>query len=360
MTNVDFIDLNLANENIDLRSDPVFKIKLLESDLEEELKLEIEGVSINNAVINAIRRTIMRDIPVYAFYRTNTFVDVKKTRTMYNNDMIYNQIETLPIYDIMNDFTLENPALYLPTDIMKSIFSNFLSPAQLDIDDPELIEETNKLANIELTISYKNRTGVTMHLTTHHVVLKVNGIESDSYKKRDPISILALKADEEISLRAVANLGISKINGIYDASTPVTFNEIKPDKYVMWYETLGQIDKNLIFLKACNIIEQKLYLLKKFIRSTHEERPTNEIVNILLEGEGATLGNLIATTLQISKHIKTAGFSLPHVTQENVMLTYLNYPDSELKPIETLIQCIDYQIKLFKMMRDKFKNIINE
>ena len=36
--------------------------------------------------------------------------------------MIYNQIETLPIYDIPNYFDLENPELFLPDNIMRTIF----------------------------------------------------------------------------------------------------------------------------------------------------------------------------------------------------------------------------------------------
>lgn len=366
--NTNFIDLNLANENIDLTSEPIVKVQIMESELDEELRVKLEGPSINNAVVNAIRRTILRDIPVYAFYRTNIYIDVKKTRTMYNNDMIYGQIETLPIYDIMNDFDLENPELYLPTEIMKSIFSNYLPGGWGTDDESDMVSQSNvdtqlnnaidKLANIELNISFKNKTGENMHLTTHHVVLKVNGKEVDSYKIRDPISILTLKPNEEVSLRAEANLGISKINGIYNATTHVLFDEIKSDQYIMWYETLGQVDKHLIFIKACNIMEKKLENLEAYIKSEHEEKKNGDLMTIKLNGEDGTIGNLMATVLQLSEHTKTAGFNTPHVNEQLVVIKYVNLLESKLKPLETFVEGIHYQVKLFKKIQSQFRKLV--
>ena len=65
-------------------------------------------------------RTIMMSIPIYGFHRSNIHIEVEKSKNMYNNDLIYNQIETLPIFDIPNYFDLENPETFLSNDVMKT------------------------------------------------------------------------------------------------------------------------------------------------------------------------------------------------------------------------------------------------
>ncbi len=59
-------------------------------------------------------------IPIYAFHRSNIFIELDKSRHMYNNDLIYNQIETLPIFDIPNYFDLENQKYFYQMMFLKN------------------------------------------------------------------------------------------------------------------------------------------------------------------------------------------------------------------------------------------------
>jgi len=162
---------------------------------------------------------------------------------------------------------------------------------------------------------------------------------------------MVLKSTEEISLRAEANLGISKMHASYEATTIAIHDEITPMKYHLWYETLEQLDKNIIFTKACIILTKKLENLRSYIKKKYtEERDIKEIIEIELYGEDHTLGNLLATILQKCDYIQTATYVMQHAFVDQIIITYQLFPKSKIGPIEVLVNCIDYLIKLFQLI----------
>lgn len=364
MTDNDFIfDTNIPNDRIDISADPILKIKKLDEENDNELRLQIEGPSIDNSVINALRRTIMMSIPIYAFHRSNIFIEVKKSIYMYNNDLIYNQIETLPIFDIPNYFDLENPEKFLPTDVMRSLFGKFIQEKYVETDvDPNTAQDekietdiNKKLFKIELSLNVKNNTGSDKYVSTHDAVLKIDNKTSNSYRKRDPISIIVLKPNEEVSLRAEANLGISKMHASYEATTNAIHKEITPMKYILYFETLEQLEKELIFTKACNILKKKLQYLNSFIKKQFsEERDISEIIELQLFGEDHTLGCLLATALQKCEYVETAGYNMPHPFTYQIVIKYKLYAESKKGPIAVLIECNNYLVKVFDTILNKF------
>ncbi len=48
------------------------------------------------------------------------------------------------------------------------------------------------------------------------------------------------------------------MNAIYEATTIVVSTYENPMKHHLWFETLEQLDKNIIFIKACIILEKKI------------------------------------------------------------------------------------------------------
>lgn len=345
-------DSDVPNDVLDIYATPDIHIKKIKTENINEFRIELEGNSVDNSVVNALRRTCDMSIPIYAFHRSNIFIELDKSRHMYNNDLIYNQIETVPIFDIPNYFDLENPEIFLSNEVLKNLFGNFIQKKYEESgieESNEQIDDNKKLFKIELSINAKNNSDVDKFVSTHDTILKVNGQISNSYKIRRPISILVLKPSEEISLRAEANLGISKINAIYEATTNVVLEEISPMKYQLSFETLEQLEKNVIFLKACVILEKKLENLKKYIMKKYQ----NEVdipnkIEILLYGEDHTLGNLIATTLQKCDFIEKAGYNMPHPFIDQIIIIYQIKNKSKIKPIDALIDTINYLVKLFQ------------
>ena len=229
------MESDVENDRIDIYADPDVAIKKLQVSDEKEFRIQIEGKNIDCSIINAIRRTILLSIPIYGFHRSNIYIEVDKSKHMYNNDLIYNQIETLPIYDIPNYFDLENPEIFLSNEVMKNLFGQFIQEKYTtdEATGKEIapVDANKRLFKIELIINTKNTTGSDKFLTTHDVILKVDGKISGSYSIRKPICILVLKPGEEISLRAEANLGISKMHASYEATTNAIYKELAPTSY---------------------------------------------------------------------------------------------------------------------------------
>ena len=376
----------IPSDQIDIYGEPDVSIKFLEPEVEAELRMELRGKSIDNSVINALRRVIMMYIPTYGFNRSNIFIETKKTYNMYNNSMIYNQIEMIPIYDVPNYFDLENPEIFLPTEVMRHMFSRFLpnkydgfaendadadegAVTQAEQDQDEDAEK--KMFKIEFSINFKNNTEKEIYISTHHAVLKIDGQVSEAYLNHPPICILVLKPTEELSMRAEANLGIAAIHAAYDATCSVIFDAITSsdgkattttsgttidagdiaeaiEGYRMWYETLGQLDQHLIFTKACMILTKRLEGLAEYLRQTYpDDLDSSMPVTLKLVGVEHTEGNLIATILQKCAFTTKAGYCVKHPLVNEVTISYQLDAKSKHGPIRVLLDCIAYLVRLF-------------
>jgi len=358
----DIYPVQRSNDKIDIYSDPVVKIKDISPDVDkfgrDKLHVVLEGRSVDYSVSNAIRRTILDKIPIYAFHRKNIHVENDKSYMMYNNDMLYNQIETLPIFDVPNLFDLENPNLFLPDNISKKLFGSFVEEVVFEVDqaDNANAKEDSKKQyfQIDLTINYKNTSETYKYLSTHDITLRIDGREVKSYLKKDPICIIVLKPNEELSLRAEASLGIQELNGIYAATTSVVSKEVTDDKFEIIYESIGQLDKYVIFNKACLILKKRLENLHAFIKKTYpEEPPLDTQVEIKLYGEDYTLGNLLGTALQKCPNVHIAGFAVKHTLIDVSIVKYLMESNSKVKPIKHLLDVISHLIKLYDMIGKK-------
>ena len=346
---------DVPNDSIDIYSPPEIKITKLKPENDLEFRIEIEGHSVDNSIVNALRRTIMSNIPIYAFHRSNVFIESEKSRTMYNNDLIYNLLETLPIFDIPNNFDLEDPEIYLSTPTLKSLFGTFVQHKYANEEKIETLEtiespsQNKKVLFIELSVNIKNNTKDFKFVNTHDAVLKIDGKITDSYLRQRPISILVLKPTEEISFRAEANLGIEKMYASYESTTNVIFDKISSTKYHLWYETLGQLDNETIFSKACIILYKKLENLKKYIENKFpKERSLEETIEIQLHGENHTIGNLLSTILKKCQFVEMAAYYMPHPFIDKIVIAYKLYPKAKIGPIQVFVDCLDYLVVLFK------------
>lgn len=345
---------DVTNDQVDIYSEPKMKMKQIITDDPDEFCVQMEGNCIDRSVSNAIRLTIMKRIPIYGFHRHNIFVENEKSYNMYNNDMIYNLIETLPIFDIPNFFDLEDPEIFLPDDIMREIFGKFIQDKKIEKNDVEKPESKKNLFRIELILNVVNTTDTYKFVSTHDAILRIDGKNATSYTKRDPIDILVLKPNEQLSLRAEANLGISMMSAIYEATTNVISKELTSKKYEIIYESLGQLSSPIIFQKACTILIKKLENLNKYIKKAYAIEPNKaEYVEFKLYGEDHTISNLIATTLQKCDYIMEAGYIKPHPLIEQVTIRYKLKPKTKIGPIKVFTDVIYYLIKLYQAIKQE-------
>lgn len=352
-------DSDVTNDNVDIYAEPKLKLKQIVSDDPDEFCIQMEGDCMDHSVSNAIRLTILKRIPIYGFNRHNIYIENEKSYHMYNNDMLYNQIESLVIFDIPNYFDVDDPEIFLPDDIMKEIFGKFLQQKNISVDaemfhdNPQEKPDPNKkLYRIEFNLNTKNNTDEYKYVSTHDAVLKIDGKITNSYLKKDPIDIMVLKPNEEISLRAEANLGISLMDAAYEATTNVVSKEITSRKYEIIYETLGQLSANLIFQKACTILIKKLENLNTYIKKQYSTEPDRaEYVEFELYGEDHTISNLIATTLQKCDFVKEAGYIKPHPFVDSVTIKYKLKSKGKVGPIKVFRDTVTYLIKLFELIK---------
>lgn len=364
MSTKSIFDSPVKNDKIDIYSDDI-KIKIKESkkNINEKFSYVFESDNIDHTVINAIRRTILLYIPIYGFYRSNIHIDNDKSNTMYNNDMIYNLIETLPIYEINNLFDLENPELYLSDQVMKNIYGKYIQELYIDVnkdqtnlENSESSDPGKKQLNIEISLGIKNDIKDYLFITTHHLTMKIDGKVVDNYKKKDPISILVLRRGEELYFSAKANIGIAKIHSAYEATTNAIHLELSPSKYQLEYSSLEQLNKNVIFQKACLILINKIKILMKFINNNfgNIENKDNIYTEIELFGEEHTIGNLVATVLQKCTLVKEAGYVLEHPFIDHITIKYKLIEKTKKSPLNVFIDCLNYLINLLQKILNDF------
>jgi DNA-directed RNA polymerase subunit L len=354
MTSKDFIhDKKTSNDKIDIYKTPKMQVEDLEDKNSLKAKIRIYGNSIDSVIVNTIRRSL-DSIPIYAYNRNNIMINNKRNKTMYNSDMIKCQFEQLTIPDIDNDFDLQNPEIFLPTMILREMFSDYVSEIHEE-ETPEEEIEKRKLKKIEFSIDYKNEKEDFHFLSTHDGVLKIDGKISNNYLSRNPIDLLVVKKGEEISLHAEANLGIAQMHASYEAVAAPVFIQNKDDDYTLKYESLGQLHKHDIFTKSCLIIKKKLELFREYCEKNLEDRDPREIIVIEVLGEDHTLGNLIASVLKKSEHTDgTSGYKMPHPFDRKIVISFKIADNSKIKPIQFFIDCLSYLIKVFSKLSRSF------
>lgn len=207
-------------------------------------------------------------------------------------------------------------------------------------------------------LSVKNNTTNFLDVNSHDIVLSVNGKISNSYKIRDKITLFFLKPTESLHLEAVATLGIWKLNAIYAPITIPYYELINDNRFVLKFETKGQMTKDSVFLKSCIIMQKKLRNIKNFLKTNYTERKIEETIFIELYGEEDTIGNVLANILQKSGEIIMAGYIRPIPSVYKIDISYKLRPDSKYKPIQLLLNCIDYAILVFAHLKIQYEKII--
>jgi DNA-directed RNA polymerase subunit L len=340
-------DNNLANDRIDIYKNP--DIKVTKGGNRERISVTLTGKSVDHTVANAIRLTICNYIPIYGFHRSNINVDSDYGKYMYNNDHIYIQLEQLPLFDIPNNFDVVNPLVFLSNNAMKEEYEEMIRDIDKGIVNVKNNTAAKNLSDIEISINKENDTDKYYFVSSHDIVLKIDGKVSDTYKKHGRICLFVLKPGERMSLSAVANLGIEKFSAIYEpCSTPASIEET-PMSYRIEYETIGQLSNEVIFNKACVIIAKRLSLLRDFITDTYGDKYTgkdNEMI-IDLYGVKHALGNVISATLNKTASVKCAGYYEKHPLYDYVTIHFYLEEKTKESPVVILNDVLTFLIKLF-------------
>ena len=268
----------------------------------------------NHIIINTIRRTILSDIPIYAF---NNFI-FTINESIFNNNYMKLRLSNMPVWGIPNKidkFTREN----------KTQMENVLEdegiidiPMDDDIDlENELSVNTSSLNQLTMYVDYKNINKSIVTVTTNDAKFYYSNNNIPS-PYPVPIPLIKLQPTQAINFSAITVLGTEKESSIYSAVTICYYNEINDDEFKFILESKGQIQEQRIFEVALiNII----YTLEKLIKIIPLEE-NSHIGEIIINEENNTIGNLLSYWLQKHKNVKFACYNIPHLLENKVIIHY--------------------------------------
>ena len=158
-----------------------------------------------------------------------------------------------------------------------------------------------------------------------------------------PIPIIDLQPGQTINFSAITSVGTEKESAIFSPVSVCYYHEINENEFDFIIESRGQLkEERILEVAILNLIEVIEKILYRF--NTNDKYTKGEI---LINGENNTIGNLLSYGLQTHKKIKFAGYNIPHLLDEKVLITYELY-DNESNIKEILTEVIHNLIKLFK------------
>jgi DNA-directed RNA polymerase subunit L len=324
-----------------------YKVNNIEKKLgNSRLEFNISGNNIDYIVMNTIRRTILYEIPIYAFSDFN----FEKNTSIFHNNYLKLRLQFMPVWSIKNDTNYIN---------QKSNKENIIEESENEeIDDVELEVEkntnTSSLKQLTMYVNYKNKISDIITVTTNDVKFYYDGKQiSSPYKNAIPI--VKLQPNQEIIFTAITKLGTEQENTMYSAVSVTGYNEINENDFNYYIESRGQIDEKNILLIALKNINSRITNFLKVLNDEIKSQIDHDKIEgvIVINNEDHTLGNLLSRGLQQHDSISFAGYNLPHPLTKKVELHYKLNKKSDIKKI--IDNVANYYIDLFDKINDTIK-----
>jgi len=296
---------------------------------QSQLILEFNGKTSNTVLVNTFRRCCYDYIPTYAFPSEGITID--KNTSITNNDMMRLRLSQITIPKIKNKIH------YLEDKFWKGVIYN----------DPNREKHQDDKKVLELYITATNNTNDIMSVTTEYAKVYEDGTElKDKFDSKFPCLIIKLRPGEVFSCRCLGILGIGKNNNIWAGSGNGYFEDYEddPHRVKLTLESQGQFDEYELMYKSCIVLKEKLKLVKNLAEEKYDlpEIKDSTVLNIVLENEDHTIGNLINEYLQVNKNIIYSGLSKPNLVVDTVIIKFESVKNDPIKPfLETINYIID-------------------
>lgn len=303
------------------------------------LELSIKGSNINYIILNTIRRVILSDIPIYAFTKFNFTTN----ESIFNNNYLKLRFTNLPVVGIEN--TIEKYNVVQNETVINEEVSE--EEDLLDNENIDLGDESNKKVNtsslgqLTMYVDIKSTEKMIKTVTTNDAKFYYNEKNIPSpYKVAIPL--VKLQPDQSINFSAITSLGTEKINPIYSAVCVCYYKEIDEHDYTFIVESRGQLtEKRIIHVALINIIDT----LKKIVDMIPVEQ-LSHTGKIIINNENNTMGNLLSYGMTSHKDVKIAGYNIPHLLEDKVIIHY-ELANEKIKLKNVLDDVLEYLLKLF-------------
>jgi DNA-directed RNA polymerase subunit L len=202
-------------------------------------------------------------------------------------------------------------------------------------------------------VNIKNNKDDILDVTTDEAIFYYKGQQIDSPYKR-PILLIRLKKGQQLKCSCIASLNIGKNDGIYNGAMAYHYyDEKEPNNFELVINSSRQLDEIELIKRGCQCLIIKLDRLEKLILSNLEKEDNPEVLNkglLKIQDENATLGNLLSYYLQEQKNIEFAGYQIPFLYINEILVRYR----TDGKDIKTIIT------KTFNQIRDIYNHIEKE
>jgi DNA-directed RNA polymerase subunit L len=305
------------------------------------LKLEISGKNISFPIINSLRKVCINQIPIYAFHTDK--IKILRNNSVFDNTYMRERLSQLPITKL-NNLQLLN---FLPLKYYKDI--NF--------NDKNFEKHPEDKLNIEYYIKAKNDgPDKILNVNTNDLQININNEKinnNDKYSEKNPILLIQLRIGEEFECSMKAVLAVGEFNSIFNASS-CYYDEIEEDKFIFNIESNGQLTEYNILIKGCEILIEKLKIIKENINNQQYKNIIMENNSLILEliNEDYTCGGPINYILQNMKEVQYSGITKTNFMEKNLLLKIKTEKSSDLFKI--LNKAIDDCITLYEEFKNKF------
>ena len=320
-------------------------IKELENSIDEFessiLKLEISGKNIIFPIINALRKVCINQIPIYAFHTDK--INILRNNSVFDNTYMRERLSQLPVTKL-NRIKILN---FLPLKYYKDV--NF--------NDKNFERHAEDTINIEYYIKAKNDgPEKILNVNTNDLQININNEKiknSDKYSEKNPILLIQLRIGEEFECSLKSVLAIGEYNSIFNASS-CYYDEIDENKYIFNIESSGQFTEYDILIKGCEIIIEKLKIIKENINNQQYKNLVMENNSLILEliNEDYTCGGPINYLLQNMKEVIFSGITKPNFMEKNLVLKIKTEKSTD--PFKALNKAIDESISLYEEFKNNF------
>ena len=320
-------------------------IKELENSIDEFessiLKLEISGKNIIFPIINALRKVCLNQIPIYAFHTDK--INILRNNSVFDNTYMRERLSQLPVTKL-NRIKILN---FLPLKYYKDV--NF--------NDKNFERHPEDTLNIEYYIKAKNDgPEKILNVNTNDLQININNEKiknSEKYSEKNPILLVQLRIGEEFECSLKAVLAIGEYNSIFNASS-CYYDEIDENKYIFNIESNGQFTEYDLLIKGCEIIIEKLNIIKENVNNQQYKNLVMENNSLILEliNEDYTCGGPINYLLQNMKEVIFSGITKPNFMEKNLILKIKTEKSTD--PFKVLNKAIDESISLYEEFRNKF------
>jgi DNA-directed RNA polymerase subunit L len=317
------------------------------------LQVEISGKNVCFQTLISIRKTSINQIPIYAFHPDK--INITRNSSVYDNSELSCNLSQLPITKFIH------PIIYLPTKYYKNI--NFA--------DTKYERHPEDVYQINYSLKAKNDGPESMlFVTTNNLTISITSTSTEEdklisneiiapkekYLEDKPITLVKLRTGEEVEFSMKGVLSIGESDGIFNASNTY-WKQLAEDKFILIVESNGQLPEYEILIRSCDIIIEKLRILKENLENKQYNMIQTNNNSLILEmlGEDHTIGSPLNWVLQNMNEVLFSGVNKPDYMQK--VINIVVQTDETTKAFDAIIKAIEPTIKIYEEYKEKFQEL---